>query len=186
MECDMYNSDLYEFDSAFCCDTLIESILNIDSVELFVSAFVSFDDFFGKTPFIIIDDEKLVFGIAKLKSPFGNSLYSNGSNLVEYESKVVLDILKDKKQFIILSLSNKTFVIDNPYVLGGLNIQIQEEIKKEKLVRRRLDCDILLALIVARVFNENEDNQIAAEFEKQNIDQITSKDPKLSFKLPSK
>jgi hypothetical protein len=187
MEFNLNNPEYSQHDFTFCSDTLIESDLNLDSFELFLSSFVTFGRFFGKIPFLIIEEGKLVFGIiTKIPHNFTQSFFDGGLNKIDGKNKEGLSFLKEKRRFIILSLSNKTFVIDNPYTFGGLNFQIQQEIKKEKLVRRKLDCDILLALIVARFFNENEENQITVEFEKQHNDQITTKESKRSLKLPSK
>ncbi|XP_060599272.1 baculoviral IAP repeat-containing protein 3-like isoform X2 [Ruditapes philippinarum] len=187
MEFNLNYADHSQLDFTFCSDTLIESDLDFDIFELFLISFVSLGRIFGKIPFLVIEEGKLVFGIiTNLSHTFTKSFYGSGLNKINDENKKVLNLLKQKRRFIILSLSNETFLIDNQYIFGGLTFQIQQEIKKEKLVRRKLDCDILLALIAARFFNENGGNQISAEFEKENIDQITSEDSKHSLKLTNR
>ncbi|XP_053386292.1 baculoviral IAP repeat-containing protein 1e-like [Mercenaria mercenaria] len=156
---DISKANLRELNS-HVCETLLETHLDLNNIDLIFSAVISLRTFSEMKTFFIIEHGKLIFGrLACLCRKLEQMLYDSGSCLSGTGKEKVLNSFREKEKVLIISVFGESVLITNHDILRILITNITRDLEEEKIVKRYVDSDILIAMCIEADFQEKEENR---------------------------
>ncbi|XP_053385657.1 uncharacterized protein LOC123537992 [Mercenaria mercenaria] len=151
MECIMtYYRDV----KSYLCETVLETNLDFDNIySIFCAAVSQNVSYSNHGSFVCLKRNKAFHGsLPQITFKMERMLFDSGQSLSQTGLYSVMNMFREKRNIVIISLYGKSVLITSDDILSLLKLKITRELKEGKLVKRYIDCDVLIALLIVNSF----------------------------------
>ncbi|XP_053392264.1 baculoviral IAP repeat-containing protein 3-like [Mercenaria mercenaria] len=147
---------LTEVDSCLL-EMLLETELTASNIESIFSVIVSGKYCFKKRVLFRLKQNKLTIGLlSQITSKMEQILFDSGISLANTETASLLKTFSEKREMLIFSVFGKLVLVTKNEILELLGINIKRKLDEGVLIKRRIDFDIFIALLIVKTANGEE------------------------------
>ncbi|XP_053390871.1 baculoviral IAP repeat-containing protein 3-like [Mercenaria mercenaria] len=140
--------------NSYLCETVLETDLPLDNIYSVFCAVVSQDVSYSRHgSFVCLKRNKVFLGtLPQITHKLERMLFDSGQSLSRTRLNSVMNMFREKRNIVIISLYGKSVLITRNDILSLLKLKLSRELKEGKLVKRYIDSDVLMALFIVNTF----------------------------------